>query len=318
MGIVEQNALENRQQTLFNRLKKRDRHFQKWAKRTETNCYRVYDKDIPELPLGIDRYDQSLVVYDYSQKEQECEPKIWCDVIADALSVKSSSVFWKRRTRQKGIQQYEKLGFSDRRECVIENGYKFWVNLRDYLDTGLFMDHRITRDLSTQNMANRSMLNLFAYTGSFSVYGAIRGASQVTTVDLSNTYLDWAKSNFLLNELDPTQHVFIQDDAIEWLGFERKNEKKYDLIICDPPTFSNSKRMRDNFEVERNQLALFQGCHRRLKPDGVLWWSTNKRRFRLSDIIFELFDVEEMTQRTQPEDYRQRPHRSWRMTRRGK
>ena len=299
---------------LSNRLKKRNKHLRKWARRIQTDCFRVYDRDIPEIPLSIDRYGDAVVVYDWTHDSEQLEAKEWCPVISDALGLDVSDVFWKRRSRQKGLNQYEKLGNSARRYQVIENGYRFWVNLRDYIDTGIFPDHRRMRDLSTEAVSRKSFLNLFAYTGSFSVYAAMRGAARVTTVDMSNTYLDWAKDNFELNGLSPRDYVFVQDDVMQWLAHAREKAPKYDIIICDPPTFSNSKRMENSFEIERDQLALIKGCAQRLNPNGTLWWSTNKRRFKLSDDVTSLFRVEETTHLTRPEDFRQRPHQSWKMT----
>ena len=299
---------------LSNRLKKRNKHLRKWARRFQTDCFRVYDRDIPEIPLSVDRYGSAAVVYDWTHDSDKLSAQDWCPAIADALGLDVRDVFWKRRSRQKGLTQYEKLGNSERRYQVVENGYRFWVNLRDYIDTGIFPDHRCTRDLATKDASQKTFLNLFAYTGSFSVYAAMRKAAKVTTVDMSNTYLEWAKDNFVLNGLSPRDYAFVQDDVLQWLLHSRENAPKYDVIICDPPTFSNSKRMENSFEIERDQLALIKGCHQRLKPDGTLWWSTNKRRFKLNDGVASLFNVEETTQLTHPEDFRQRPHQSWKLT----
>ena len=186
--------------------------------------------------------------------------------------------------------------------------------MRDYLDTGLFLDHRNTRNLATKNVEGKSVLNLFAYTGSFSVYAAARGAVEVVTVDLSKTYLAWAEENFALNQLNAKQHAFIKADVIDWVNEARKELKRFDTIIVDPPTFSNSKSMNDSFEVERDQRQLLLSCGRLLAKNGSIWLSTNKRRFKLAPQILEKFNVIDQTDVTHPDDFRRRPHQCWCLT----
>ena len=296
---------------LANRLRKRDKHLRKWAKRVATNAYRVYDRDIPEIPLVVERYGDAVAVYDYADEMSNRHPRDWCEAIADALAVDEADIFWKVRKRQKGTQQYERIARSERRRIVHEQSYRFWVNLRDYLDTGLFLDHRQTRHVATEDVEGKSVLNLFAYTGSFSVYAAARGARRVTTVDLSNTYLNWARDYFSLNDIETAKHEFVRADVIEWLKNAHRNRRTYDVIILDPPTFSNSKSMQRSFEVERDQVELLMQCRQLLAADGMLWLSTNKRRFKLMPEVMAGFDVYEQTQKTQPEDFRRRPHQCW-------
>lgn len=299
---------------LANRLQKRAKHIRKWARRYGTDCFRLYDRDIPEIPLVVEQYGQHVVVYNYADTENKRQPKDWCPPIAEALGVEENSIFWKIRARQRGREQYSRLGHSERQFKVTERSYSFLINPRDYLDTGLFLDHRITRDLATQNVAGKRVLNLFAYTGSFSVYAAARGARLVTTIDLSNTYISWAKQNFEVNQLKVGQHEFIKADVLSWLTSQAGKRALYDVIILDPPTFSNSKSMHDSFEVERDQVELVEFCARFLTPEGQIWLSTNKRRFKLSETLEKQWSIVDVTQETQPEDFRKRPHQCWRLS----
>ena len=255
---------------LTNRLRKRAKHLRKWARRYGTDCVRLYDRDIPELPFTIDQYGANAVIYNFADSVDDRNAKYWCTPIAETLGMPVENIFWKTRTRQKGKEQYHRLGQSERQFPVKELEYTFLVNLRDYLDTGLFLDHRLTRDLSTRECKGKRVLNLFAYTGSFSVYAAGRGARLVTTIDMSNTYLQWAKDNFDVNGLNAGKHEFIREDVLHWLSKNEGRRAKYDLIILDPPTFSNSKRMQDSFEIEREQCDLIEACCKLLNPDGQL------------------------------------------------
>ncbi|MGB0647540.1 MAG: class I SAM-dependent methyltransferase [Bradymonadia bacterium] len=314
MTMNTDNKLAQLTDMLSNRLRKRSKHLRKWARRYGTDCVRLYDRDIPELPFTIDQYGPKAVVYNFADSMDDRQAKDWCAPIAQTLGMPVDNVFWKTRARQKGKDQYHRLGQSDRQFTVTELEYTFLVNLRDYLDTGLFLDHRLTRDLSTRECKGKRVLNLFAYTGSFSVYAAGRGARLVTTIDMSNRYLQWAKDNFEVNGLNAGQHEFIREDVLHWLEKNAERRAKYDLIILDPPTFSNSKRMQDSFEIERDQFLLIQACCKLLNPSGQLWFSTNKRRFKLDERIQARWTVEDLTHQTQPEDFRRRPHQCWRIS----
>ena len=309
----DQHHIDAQAQMLMNRLRKRSKHLRKWARRQRTDCFRVYDRDIPELPMVIEVYGTRAAVYDYTDGRSDRQPKVWCPIIADALNIKPENVFWKVRQRQRGNQQYERLGQSERLVCVSEAEFRFYVNLRDYLDTGLFLDHRLTRDQATRDISGLRVLNLFAYTGSFSVYAAGRGAKTVTTVDLSNTYLNWTKKNFELNELPVSHHTFLKANVLSWLDKPPQLRDKYDVIILDPPTFSNSKSMQESFEIERDQLKLFKICTQLIAPNGVLWFSTNKRRFKLDPSLTATWEIEDKTAATTPEDFRKTPHLCWRL-----
>jgi len=186
---------------------------------------------------------------------------------------------------------------------IVVKEYKaeFLVNLHDYLDTGLFLDHRPLRQIVSKSAEGKKVLNLFSYTGSISVAAAVGGASKVTSVDMSSTYQNWAKKNFEQNNIPLAQHNFIVDSALEYL---EKASQRFDIIVLDPPTFSNSKGMEEDFEVEKDQLFLVKHCLRLLDPNGVLYFSNNKRKFKISPEVLELANVQEITPRTIPEDYK--------------
>ncbi len=280
---------------LVNRVKKTARHLGKWAKREHVTCYRVYDRDIPEYPLTIDTYERALVINDY--REFSDEPLDFTP-IRDALD--ATEVFVKQRERlaHRGEgQQYERQDDRGAWRVVHEGGHRFRVNLSDYVDTGLFLDHRITRAKVAAERA-RTMLNLFAYTGSFSVYAAAAGMA-TTTVDLSNTYLDWARENLALNQLDSE---IVHADVREFLADARRQRRTWDLVVVDPPTFSNSKRMSYTWDVQRDHAALLRDVIA-VCPAGVIWFSTNRRRFKL-ELAEPAVEVADMTRATIPPDFR--------------
>jgi 23S rRNA (cytosine1962-C5)-methyltransferase len=294
---------------LVNRLVKNYRHLSKWAKREQVSCFRIYDADIPEFPLAIDLYEHCLHVAEYRRKHKLSpeEYRAWRDAsiqaMTTALNIPADNIFFKEREPQKGFQQYDK--YDERRAEIIvnENGLSFVVNLSDYLDTGLFLDHRPLRKRVREQAAGKDILNLFAYTGSFSVYAAAGGAASVTTIDLSNTYLDWARRNFTVNKLlDPSKHHFIRADVKAWL--RQQPTKTYDLIILDPPTFSNSKAMTDILDTQRDHVELINRCLARLRPNGTLFFSTNYRKFRLEPAEIQTPLITDISKYTIPPDFR--------------
>ncbi|MBC3767507.1 bifunctional 23S rRNA (guanine(2069)-N(7))-methyltransferase RlmK/23S rRNA (guanine(2445)-N(2))-methyltransferase RlmL [Neptunicella marina] len=304
-----------------NRLSKNWQKTQKWLKKQRTNCFRVYDADLPEYNVAIDCYADAVVIQEYAAPKDIPEAKTrqrLHQVIAGVpavLNCDAEKIVLKVREQQKGKQQYQKL--AQRKEFfeVVENGARLWVNLRDYLDTGLFLDHRTTRHLVQQKAAGKHVLNLFAYTGSVSVHAAIGKASSVTTVDMSNTYLDWAKRNFELNNLKGQQYQFIQADCLNWLA---EHKSQYDLIFIDPPSFSNSKRMDQSWDVQRDHLALLENAKACLKPGGEIIFSNNLRSFKLDTAGLEQlgFKVTDWCQKTLPEDFKRNPkiHHCWLLT----
>lgn len=295
--------------TMFrNRLAKMFTHRRKKARQQGVSCYRLYDLDLPEFPLAIDLYEEQVHVAEYKRKHTltPLEHQQWLDeskaCIAEVLGTTVEHIHIKQREVIKDRQQqYGKFASSGARLVVTENGIRFYLNLSDYLDTGLFLDHRPTRALVREQSRGKQVLNLFAYTGSFSVYAAMGQAARVHTVDMSNTYVDWARENFVLNGLDPKQHTFVVANVMEYLpGLPAQS---MDLIVCDPPTFSNSKKMQSVFDVQRDHPELINQCLRVLKPEGVLYFSTNNRRFRLFDEHINTSKFKDITRQTTGFDF---------------
>lgn len=298
-------------ETFANRLRKMAKHYDKWARRQGISCYRIYDADIPEFPLAVDRYADRLHVAEYRRNHPLSpeEYQLWRSgskqTMMEVLNLKSGQIYFKEREAKKGSEQYEKRADEKEEFEVEENGLKFIVNLGDYLDTGLFLDHRITRQMARVKAQGKRTLNLFAYTGSFSVYMAAGGAATTTTIDLNNTYLDWARRNMALNGFSSDAHQFIRADVKEWLS--RPAQLPYDLIILDPPTFSNSKAMLDILDVQRDHVSLIKGCLKQLSMGGTLFFSTNFRKFKLDqETLQPLALIRDITAATIPPDFRNR------------
>ena len=289
------------------------RHHGKWARRQGLEAYRIYDADLDEFPVTVDRYGDKLYVAIYAKGETtNAATDTYRDLIGGALEIPADRIYFKLRQRQSGTQQYEKLAADQEEFAIKEYDRQFLVNLTDYLDTGLFLDHRLTRRLVGEQAAGKLVLNLFAYTCSFGVYAATAGATRVDNLDLSNTYLDWGQRNFRLNGVNPKQHGFIKADALQWLAGPVRD--RYDLIVLDPPTFSNSKMMAEVLDTQRDHVALINDCLRRLAPEGVLYFSTNYRRFKLEEGAIRGV-AREITGQTLPPDFRKRNlHRCWSVT----
>ena len=305
---------------LVNRITKNRRRLKGWLKRSGVTCYRLYDRDIPELPLVFDWYAGHLHVAEYdrpSNPEGEAHTA-WIGAltaaVAESLQVSSDDVFVKFRNRQRGTTQYQRFSDREARFKVSESGLNFWVNLSDYLDTGLFLDHRPMRQMVRAEAADKRLLNLYAYTASFSVYAAAGGAAETVSVDLSNTYLDWAAHNFEANNMTKSDHRLVRDDVMDYLHTSLESEQRFDLVVVDPPTFSNSKRMQGTFDVGRDHVALLEAVQRVLTPGGVVYFSTNARRFDWQGDSLDWAGCKEITDQTIPEDFRQRrSHRCWRL-----
>ena len=318
-GITEKG--KEQAQIFRNRLVKRARHLRRWPRKQGITCYRLYERDEPQVPLVVDRYEDCLHITEYERPHDRspAEHADWLDLMArtaaDALEVERDKVFLKRRRRQRGTRQHERFGDENRLFVVHEGGLKFQVNLSDYVDTGLFLDHRITRSMVRQEAQGKRFLNLFGYTGAFTVYAAAGGATSTVTVDLSNTYLQWARQNLVLNNLDGPEHHFVRSDATDYLA-QLPMEPCFDLAVVDPPTFSNSKRTEDIWEVQRDHAALLNAIFPRIAPGGVVYFSTNFRRFKLAEEQLEGVTVREISRQTVPPDFRNRRiHRCWRMLR---
>ncbi len=300
---------------IFNRLQKNYKRLKKWANRLELDAYRLYDRDIPEYPYIVDLYGDQIVVFERIHWEIDAEKGEHREYLLEALqklfSIPREKIIYKERQKKSGNEQYTKLARTNQTLLVKEHQAKFIVNLQDYLDTGLFLDHRPMRQIIFKESAEKKVLNLFSYTGSISVMAAL-GGGIVTSVDMSGAYMEWAKDNFKTNGIDLGKHYFIQDNALEYLSQCRE---LFDLIILDPPTFSNSKRMDESFDVERDQVELIHLTMGLLEKDGTLYFSNNKRKFRLHDEIKERYHVTDITERTIPEDFHDRSiHNCFKLT----
>ncbi|TNG88729.1 bifunctional 23S rRNA (guanine(2069)-N(7))-methyltransferase RlmK/23S rRNA (guanine(2445)-N(2))-methyltransferase RlmL, partial [Pasteurellaceae bacterium USgator41] len=268
-----------------NRLQKNCKKIEKWAQQQGLDAYRLYDADLPEYNLAVDRYADYIVVQEYAAPKN-IDPNKARQRLLDAVSatlqvtgVDTNKLVLKVRQKQKGSNQYEKLGNQGDYFDVQEYGAKLWVNLTDYLDTGLFLDHRLTRKMVGEMAQGKDFLNLFAYTGSATVHAALGGAKTTTTVDMSNTYLNWAEQNLILNGFEESrQHKIIQADCLQWLA---ECKQQYDLIFVDPPTFSNSKRMDDSWDVQRDHLKLMTLLKNIIRSNGTIIFSNNKRGFKM-------------------------------------
>jgi len=297
-------------QMFANRLEKNRRRLKKWLKRSGETCYRLYDADMPEYALAIDVYGERVHVRDYAAPNSvdaaQALERLFeaLAVIPEVLEVDPARVVVKRRERQSGRAQYQKQATTGERFEVREGPARLWVNLRDYLDTGLFLDHRPVRRMLHEMAAGKRFLNLFCYTATATVQAALGGASESVSVDLSNTYLEWARDNFALNRLDPGRHRAVRDDCLRWL---QTAGGQFDLIFMDPPTFSNSKKMADTLDVQRDHGRLVRLAMARLAPGGTLVFSNNQRRFRLDADLAEHYAVEEISAKTFDPDFSRNP-----------
>ncbi|WP_454781507.1 bifunctional 23S rRNA (guanine(2069)-N(7))-methyltransferase RlmK/23S rRNA (guanine(2445)-N(2))-methyltransferase RlmL [Legionella sp. WA2022007384] len=300
------NNLSDSAQMLFNRLEKNYRHLQKWAKNNQVSCYRVYDADLPEYAYAIDIYNDYVVLQEYAapasiptHKAEKRSLEVM-QVTPRVLGLEPDKLVVKQRKQQKGSEQYQKLGQSKKTMVVTEGPAKFKVNLYDYLDTGLFLDHRLMRLSFGKLKPGTRFLNCFCYTASASVHAALAGAL-TTNVDLSNTYLHWAEENFKLNHLDLSRHQFVQYDCREWMRVARD---RFDVIFLDPPSFSNSKRMTDTLDIQRDHVSLVNSAMRLLNPNGVLYFSTNFRQFKLDAQLKEKYSVHDISAQTIDQDFK--------------
>lgn len=292
-----------------NRLTKVYRHLNKQAKRLGVSSYRVYDHDLPEFPFCIEFYDERLYVAEYKRQHGMTEEQHdeWIEqslgVMMGVLSVQKENIFLKLRQRKPGrLGQYQKYDEVQHEFVVEENGLKFIVNLSDYLDTGLFLDHRVTRQMVREQSDGKRVLNLFAYTGSFSVYAAAGNADEVVTVDLSKTYLNWAQRNLQLNGFtDVLKYPTVHADVLQYLkGLPADG---FDIIVMDPPTFSNSKRMEDFLDIQRDHAGMINDCLRAMKKGGMLVFSTNSRKFVLEKEKIATATIKDITRATTPFDF---------------
>ncbi|MAK65522.1 MULTISPECIES: bifunctional 23S rRNA (guanine(2069)-N(7))-methyltransferase RlmK/23S rRNA (guanine(2445)-N(2))-methyltransferase RlmL [unclassified Methylophaga] len=304
-----------------NRLKKNVRHLAKWARKNHLDCYRVYDADLPDYAVAIDIYGDYVHVQEYAPpadidplKASERLDEVM-QIIPVVLGVSNDKVALKLRQKQRGSNQYESQAALRQRFEVRENDLRFWINLTDYLDTGLFLDHRITRQMLAETSRGKAFLNLFAYTGSATVYAAAGGAKSTTTVDMSNTYLGWAKDNMQLNNLVGEQHQFIRADVLAWLNEPATQDLRFDLIFVDPPTFSNSNKMEGVFDIQRDYIDMLHKIAGMLNPGGEIFFSTNRRDFKLDAEALKGLDIKDISKATLPIDFERNSkiHYCWRI-----
>jgi 23S rRNA (guanine2445-N2)-methyltransferase / 23S rRNA (guanine2069-N7)-methyltransferase len=296
-------------QMVCNRLQKNLKKLKPWAKKQNINCYRLYDADMPEYSVAIDIYDSWVHIQEYAapktidpEKAQNRLRDV-LDAVPVALNMDREQVILKQRMMQKGRKQYEKQDEQDQMFEVQEGSCRFYVNLKDYLDTGLFLDHRpIRTDIETQ-ARDKDFLNLFSYTCTASVHAAMGGARSTVSVDMSTTYLNWGRKNLTLNGLPEVNHEFIQADCIQWLRDAQKAERRFDIIFMDPPSFSNSKRMDGVLDVQRDHVELIQQCMGLLRPGGKLIFSTNYRRFKIEHDALNEFAVSDISAQSLPKDF---------------
>ena len=329
---IQSKALEmdnDEANALKNRLLKNDRHLSRWARRSQVSCYRLYDADLPEFAFALDKYTNALNPEQcwFHLQEYQAPKTVDADkaqqrielaqaLIRKMFELKNDELFCKLRQRQRGKQQYDKQDKQGELFQVREGEARLLINLSDYLDSGLFLDHRMTRQMIFEQAKDKSVLNLFCYTGSVSVQAALGGASQVTSVDMSPTYINWARENFELNELvDEQKYRFITADCLELLKQPGKYglNEKFDLVFLDPPSFSNSKKMREILDIQRDHERLIKQAMQILEKGGKLIFSTNKRGFKISEKLSQQYAVKDITRQTIPEDFKRRPkiHQCW-------
>ncbi|MGS2722400.1 bifunctional 23S rRNA (guanine(2069)-N(7))-methyltransferase RlmK/23S rRNA (guanine(2445)-N(2))-methyltransferase RlmL [Porticoccus sp. GXU_MW_L64] len=332
---TEPESLSEGANMFANRLRKNQRKLKSWLKRDDIHGYRLYDADMPEYAVALDIYntEQGLAAH-----LQEYDPPKTIDErdarrrlrearqgLQEVLQLPDGQLFFKQRKRQKGAEQYsrkeqrkEQQG-ADPVRVVREGQARLEVNLRDYLDTGLFLDHRPLRKLVAQRAAGKSVLNLFCYTASITVQAALGGARRSLSVDMSQTYLDWAQRNFALNNMDASRHQTERADCLKWLEQASQGEQRFDLIVLDPPTFSNSKKMEGVLDIQRDHGLLIRQCVRLLAPGGELYFSNNFRRFQMDGDVLSFLDTEDITRQTIDPDFQRNPkiHNCWRIKRKG-
>lgn len=279
-------------------------HFKKWARRRDIHAYRIYDRDLPTYPFAIDVYEDRLCVSEYlnetvtSRKNYEEWRIQVMNTISETLGFQPEKIYTRTRQKQKGNTQYEKISSRSDIFEVREGGLKFIVNLSDYLDTGLFLDHRPTRSIIREESQGKHFLNLFCYTGAFTVYAASGNAASSVSVDTSSVYLDWFHQNMQINALESDDHTSVQADARDFI--KTYQGRPFDLIFCDPPVFSTGKKLARDFDVLRDHPELIDDCLKILSPGGTLYFSTNYRKFRIQ----WQGSFEDISQKTIPEDFR--------------
>lgn len=310
---------EDKSSPLKNRIRKNYKHLKKWAKRSETNCFRIYDRDIKEYPLAIDYYDGRFCVHLFTfdqdpEDKLELLSKEVSSTLHSLFGIDEDMIFFRHRIKREKLEQYEKKDDLKDSFIVLEHGVKFLINLKSYLDTGLFLDHRETRQLVAKNCRDKRLLNLFSYTCSFSVQAATHGALSTKSVDMSNTYSDWGRRNFIINHIPEKNNPIIREDVFEFLKDELSTHHKYDIIIIDPPTISRSKKMEKMLDVQRDYIFLIHEALKLLSSNGVIYFSTNLRKFQFNEDSFSECMCENITEKTIPMDFHDKKiHKCWKI-----
>jgi 23S rRNA (guanine2445-N2)-methyltransferase / 23S rRNA (guanine2069-N7)-methyltransferase len=316
---TQETAQRHESASMFeNRLRKNSKHMARWARKNDISCYRVYDADIPQYSFAIDLYEGWAHVQEYEPpKTVDSTKAIYrlndaTSIIAEITGVDTNNVVVKTRKKQSGSEQYVRQDEKNRFVTVNEYGLKFKVNLYDYLDTGLFLDHRKVRQLIHKFSKGKSFLNLFAYTGTATVYAAAGGARSTTTVDMSNTYLEWAQENLRLNKIKGRNHQFIRADCMQWVWDAKREGHSYQVIFLDPPTFSNSKKMAQTLDISRDHVELINLVMKLLDDEGILIFSCNAKRFKLDEDKLANYSIQDITKLTTSEDFKRKPlHKCW-------
>jgi len=321
LPVLEEARLQEWRSAFANRLSKNHRKLKGWLKQAGTDAYRLYDADIPEFAVAVDRYGDWCHVSEYAPPANvnsvhaAWRMKLVREVLLSQEGIDEQHLIIKTRERQRGQNQYEKQGSQRERLIVQEGPARVIVNLTDYLDTGLFIDHRALRRIIAKEVKGKRFLNLFCYTAVVTLQAALAGAKSSLSIDMSNTYLDWARDNFMLNKVNVYEHRLQREDCTSWLG---STDEQFDVILLDPPSFSNSKRMEATLDVQRDHAALVDGAMKHLAGGGVLFFSTNRRKFRLDEGLSQRYQVTDITRDTLDPDVDREPpiHRCWRITHR--
>jgi len=315
-SATDSSKQDDNTQMLVNRLRKNLRNIGKWARQQNISCYRLYDNDLPEYAFAIDVYEDKVYMAEYqapahipAAKVEERQAQTLA-AVREVLQLPPTQIYLKTRQRQRGSSQYQVLDKSREYFVVTEGAAKLWVNLKDYLDTGLFLDHRPMRRFIFEHSRDRRFLNLFAYTSSASVQAALGGARSTLSIDMSNTYLDWSRKNFELNGMGGSKHRLKRADCIEYL---QTNAAMFDLIFLDPPTFSNSKRSENVLDIQRDHESLIEWTMEKLERDGLLIFSTNRRNFKLAESLLAKFAVTDFTRQSIDKDFERsrKIHQTW-------
>lgn len=310
---------EDKSSPFGNCIRKNYKHLRKWAKRTQTDCFRIYDREIPQYPLAIDLYAGHFCIQYFSRGLDQDEPPTDLVIETSAIlhklfGVSPEAIYWRTRAKTKLTRQYEKNDESKEFFTAVEYGVKFRINLVDYLDTGLFLDHRETRQIVAASSKGKRVLNLFAYTCSFSVHAAVAGATFTKSVDMSNTYTQWGRANFSINGFSLKNHEIVRADCLKFLDDECHTQIKYDIIIIDPPTISRSKKMDQLFDIQVDYISLITKALKLLSKEGVIFFSTNSRRFVFDESLFPSCNIQDISAKTLPIDFRDpKIHRCWRL-----